>query len=199
VTDARGAAPRRGRRFARSPRSQPRERRGAPRARTRSGRGSRFPRSWRGQRPTRRRFPRRSSPPWPDVRGPRQAAAEIRPDSHRRYPIACTEPLFRRIGAQHTSRVRRPACRHPLAPRCGDGKRPFRRKPRRCFDVKGISSPSHTGVGQPRYANERQSAAGPRLHRARTVGPACAAQTIATRQLVGDIQGRIRSFVTVVR
>ena len=100
------------------------ERRVARRAHTRSGRASRFPRSWRGQRPTRPRSPCRSSPSWPDVRGPRQTAAVIRHDSHRRYPIASTpkmKPLFRR-GAHHASRVGRPACRHPLAPRPRGGK-----------------------------------------------------------------------------
>ena len=106
MTAARGAAPRRGRRFAGSRRSRPPERRFAWRAQTRSGRASRFPRSWRGRRPTRPRPPCRSSPSWPDFRGPRQTAAVIRHDSHCRYPIACTprtEPLFRRIGA-HTPR-----------------------------------------------------------------------------------------------
>ena len=88
MTAARGAAPRRGRRFAGSRRSRPSERRVARRAHTHSGRASRFPRSWRGQRPTRPRSPRRSSPSWPDVRGPRQAAAVSRhrltaPVSHR--------------------------------------------------------------------------------------------------------------------
>jgi hypothetical protein len=81
VTAARGAAPRRGRRFAGSRRSRPPERRVARRAHTHSGRASRFPRSWRGQRPTRPRSPCRSSPSWPDVRGPRQTAAVIRHDS----------------------------------------------------------------------------------------------------------------------
>ncbi len=119
MTAARGAAPRRGRRFARSRRSRPPERRFAWRAHARSGRASRFPRSWRGQRPTRRRSPGRSSPSWAGVRGPRQTAALSRHDSHHRYPVACrpeTEPLVRRIGAHHASRVGRPACRLALAP-----------------------------------------------------------------------------------
>ena len=92
MTAARGAAPRRGRRFARSRRSRPPERRFARRAHAHSGRASRSPQSWRGQRPTRPRSPCRSSPSWPDVRGPRQIAALSRHRSR--------APVFHRVHSQ---------------------------------------------------------------------------------------------------
>jgi len=88
VTAARGAAPRRGRRFAGSRRFRPSERRFAWRAHARSGRASRFPRSWRERFPTRPPSLDRSSPSSARVRGPKQIAALSRhrsraPVSHR--------------------------------------------------------------------------------------------------------------------
>jgi len=88
VTAARGAAPRRGRRFARSRRFRPSERRFAWRAHTRSGRASRSRRSWRERFPTRPPSLDRSSPSSARIRGPKQIAALSRhrsraPVSHR--------------------------------------------------------------------------------------------------------------------
>ena len=88
MTAARGAAPRRGRRFARSRRSRPSERRFAWRAHTRSGRASRSRRSWRERFPTRPPALDRSSPSSARIPGPKQTAALSRhrsgaPVSHR--------------------------------------------------------------------------------------------------------------------
>ena len=124
MTAARGAAPRRGRRFARSRRFRPSERRFAWRAHTRSGRASRSRRSWRERFPTRPPSLDRSSPSSARIRGPKQLAALSRhrsraPVSHRVHSE--DGPSLRRIRTHHASRglgARRAAW---LSPQAGGG------------------------------------------------------------------------------
>ncbi len=130
MTAARGAAPRRGRRFARSRRFRPSERRFAWRAHTRSGRAIRSRRSWRERFPTRPPSLDRSSPSSARIRGPKQIAALSRhrsraPVSHRvrsedeGHPFAGYERTTPRGGG-------RPACRLALAPSGRGSDEPYR-------------------------------------------------------------------------
>ena len=130
MTAARGAAPRRGRRFARSRRFRPSERRFAWRAHTRSGRASRSRRSWRERFPTRPPSLDRSSPSSAQIRGPKQIAALSRhrsraPVSHRVHSEDGAIPSPD-TNAPRLEGVGRPACRLALAPGGRGSDQPYR-------------------------------------------------------------------------
>ena len=130
MTAARGAAPRRGRRFARSRRFRPSERRFAWRAHTRSGRASRSRRSWRERFPTRPPSLDRSSPSSARIRGPKQIAALSRhrsraPVPHRVHSEDGATPSPD-TNAPRLERVGRPACRLALAPGGRGSDEPYR-------------------------------------------------------------------------